>query len=136
MRFTPFIIIAALMAGCATKPDSIDRLVSRLSSDHSWEQGDYCGLGLPATNSTEQVVSRVLAVSGSDKKHVTTYTILKVREVSIPGSLPGIYTAVLVDTDLGRKVVLLNRVGLDRDWWYRVFDEWWWPAFEVKKVAQ
>src|SRR5205823_13399605 len=113
MRHTLF-IIAALLAGCATTPDSIDRLVSRLSSEHSWEQGGYPSLGLPATSSIEQVVSRVLERSGSDKQRVTTHKILKVREVSIPGSLPGIYTAILVGTDLGGKVVLLNHVGPDR----------------------
>ena len=131
MRYTLF-IIAALLAGCATAPDSIDRLVSRLSSDHSWEAGSYLTLGLPATSSVEQVVAKVLQRSDLDGKSVTTHKILTVQQVSIPGSLPGIYTAVLVDTDLGRKVVLLNHVGPDHDWWYRVFHEWWWPAITPK----
>jgi hypothetical protein len=130
MRITRFIIIAALLAGCATTPDSIDRLVSRLSSDHSWERGDYFSLGVPATASTEQVVLAVLKTY-----HVTSYRILTVREVKIPGSLPSPYIAVLANTDEGRKVVLLNHVGPDRDWWYRVFDEWSWPFGPEKKLA-
>jgi hypothetical protein len=130
MRITQFIIIAALVAGCATTPDSIERLVSRLSSDHSWERGDIFSLGVPAPASTEQVVSAVLKIY-----HMTSYRILTVREVRIPGSLPNPYIAVLTDTDEGRKVVLLNHVGPNRDWWYRVFDEWSWPFVPEKKSA-
>jgi hypothetical protein len=136
MKWTTFIISAALLAGCATTPDPIDRLVSRLSSDHSWERGDYFSLGLPASSSIEQVVSRVLELLSSDTRPVTTHKIIKVRKVGIPGSsLPGVYTAVLVDTGSGRKVVLLNHVGPDRDWWYLVFDEWSWPVIDAKKSA-
>jgi len=128
MRFTTFIAAVVLLAGCATTPDSIDRFVSRLSSDHSWERGSYFSLGVQPTAPVEQVVSAVFK-----SYRVTSYKILTVREVKVPGSLPDPYTAILADTNAGRKVVLLNHVGPDRDWWYRVFDEWSWPVGLEKK---
>jgi hypothetical protein len=130
----PFILLAALAAGCAKGPDAIDRLVQRMSADHSWERGDYMSLGLPATSPIEPVVARALGVTSSpEEQPVKSHKILQIRQVSIPGSLPGPYTAVLVDTDQGRKVVMLNHVGPDRDWYYRVFDEWGWTPIPPKR---
>ncbi|MGA2867154.1 MAG: hypothetical protein ABSF95_21975 [Verrucomicrobiota bacterium] len=104
-------------------PDPIQRLVARLSSSHGlWQNGLFPKLDLPATASTEQVVSRVFQMSGFDKGHVTTHRILETRQVRIPGSLPDIYTAVLVDTDLGKKIVLLKHEGPAAGWWSRVYD--------------
>jgi hypothetical protein len=46
---------------------------------------------------------------------------LETRQVRIPGSLPDVYTAVIVDTDLGKKIVLMKYEGAALGWWSRVF---------------
>ena len=116
-------ILAALLVGCATTSDPVDRLVAKLSSSHGlWRNGGSPIPGLPATASTDQVVSRVFQMTGFVRGHVTTHRILTVRKVRIPGDLPDIYTAVVTDTDLGRKIVLLRYEGPAAGWWSRVYD--------------
>ncbi|MBN1384176.1 MAG: hypothetical protein JW983_04750 [Elusimicrobia bacterium] len=117
-----YLVLVVLFTGCATAPDRIDSLVTRLSSDHLWQNGEYPILGLPKSASTEQVVAKVFKMTGFDKGHVTKYKILKVREVRITGSLPDVYTAVLVSTDFGNKIVLIRYDGPNLGWWSRVYD--------------
>ncbi len=123
MRVALLPILATLLVGCATTSDPVDRLVTKLSSSHGlWRNGEFPSLGLPATASTEQLVSRLFQMTGFDRGQVTTHRILKVRKVRIPGDLPDIYTAVVIDTDLGRKIVLLKYEGPAAGWWSRVYD--------------
>ena len=122
MRLVFLFIIVLLLSGCASTPDPVDRLVSRLSASHGlWLNGFSPILDLPATASTEQVVSRVFQMTGFDRGHVTRWKILKVRAVHIPPDT-GAYTAVIVDTDFGRKIVLLEYEGASAGWWSRIFD--------------
>jgi hypothetical protein len=117
------IIVVLCLTSCATKPDPIDRLASDFSSSHGlWENGAFPMLGLPATASTEEVVAKTFKMTGFDKGHVTSYKILKIREIHIQGSLPDLYTAVLVQTDFGEKIVLFKYVGSSVGWWSRVYD--------------
>jgi hypothetical protein len=107
----------------AAASDSIDRLMARLSSYHGlWQNGAFPKLDVPATASTEQVVIRVFQKISFDKGRVAKSSILETRQVRIPGSLPDEYTAVLVETDLGRKIVLLQHVAEPLGWWSRVYD--------------
>jgi len=123
MRVAPFPILAALLVGCATTSDPVDRLVAKLSSSHGlWRNGEFAILGLPATASTEQVVARVFQMDGFEPSQVAKHRILKVRKVRIPGDDPDIYTAVVIDTDFGRKIVLLKYQGPAAGWWSRIYD--------------
>jgi hypothetical protein len=104
-------------------PDPIDRLVAELSASHLWQNGSLPILDLPETASPEQVIERTLAMITFDKGHVTSYRISKVRQVHIRGSLPDLYTAALVQTNFGEKIVLLKyNVGARSPWWSRVYD--------------
>ena len=103
--------------------DPIDALVARLSATYGlWENGRSPVISLPATASTEQVVSNVFRMTNPGT--VTNYQILKIREMRITGSLPDKYTAVLVDASAGRKIVLLRKYNENgpNAWWSRVFD--------------
>jgi hypothetical protein len=71
---------------------------------------------LPATALTEDVVSKVL------ERQFGSYKILKIRQVHIQGSLPDLYTAVLVQTSAGDKIVLLKYGGEAVGWWSRIYD--------------
>jgi hypothetical protein len=106
------------------QPDPIEALVDRLSSSHGmWTNGMFPKLDLPATASAEQVVARVFKMISFDKGRVKSHRILETREIRIRGPLPDTYTALLVDTDFGRKIVLLQYTSPSVGWWSRVFDE-------------
>lgn len=114
-------IFATFLFGCATLPDPIDRLVADASASHFWLSGAFPLLGLPETASPEQVIKRIFEKWDFDKKgFVTSYRILKIRQVHIRGSLPDLYTAALVQTNFGKKIVLFRYGGYE--WWSRVCD--------------
>jgi hypothetical protein len=123
MRLTFLSIVAALLAGCAKAPDPIDRLVAECSASHGlWVNGQYPILDLPETASPEEVITRTFEKIGFDEGHVTSYKIQTIRQVRIQGSLPDSYTAALVETNFGEKVVLFRYGGARIGWESRVFD--------------
>lgn len=104
-------------------PDQIDQLVTELSSSNGLLMNEaYPILGLPETASTEEVVSKTFKMTSFDKGRVENYKILQIRKVRIRGSLPDLYTAVLVETTFGKKIVLFRYVGETVGWWSRVYD--------------
>ncbi|MFA5393731.1 MAG: hypothetical protein WC081_05575 [Candidatus Ratteibacteria bacterium] len=114
-------IFAVFLVGCATIPDPIDRLTANYSASHGlWENGAFPILDLPETTLPEQVIKRIFEMTGFDKGYVTNYRILKIRQVHIQGSLPDLYTAALVQTNFGEKIVLFKYEG--SGWWSRVCD--------------
>ena len=117
MRSIFLTIIATLLVGCATTPDPVDQLVNDLSSSHGlWEKGLFPIIKLPATAPIGEVVSEVL------ERQVASYKILRVRQVHIRGSLPDLYTAVIVQTNVGEKIVLFQYQLPAFGWWSRVED--------------
>ncbi|MGH7954227.1 MAG: hypothetical protein ACREFE_20220 [Limisphaerales bacterium] len=123
MRTLLCIIIAGLFAGCATKPDPINHLVADLSSTHGfWINGIGRNIQLPKTASTEQLVEQVFKITIFQSGRVTSYKILKIRQVEISVSQPESYTAVLCQTSLGEKIVLLRFQEHFGSWWNRVYD--------------
>jgi hypothetical protein len=97
---------------------SIDLLVADLEAKPMWQNGGFPRLDLPRTASVPDVVAMVLTKVGFDAGRVKTHRILETHEVGIGEER---YTAVLLDTDLGRKIMLL-RYGSPSGWWSRVFD--------------
>lgn len=83
-----------------------------------WQNGGFPRLELLRTASVPDVVAMVLTKVGFDAGRVKTHRILETHVVGIGGER---YTAVLLDTDLGRKIMLL-RYGSPSGWWSRVFD--------------
>jgi hypothetical protein len=102
--------------------DSLDRLAAKLSANPMWENGMFPTLDLPATATADQVVAKVLKSVSFDKGRVKTYKILKTKQLQIRGSLPNLYTASLLDTDLGKKILLYKYSGAATGWWSRVFE--------------
>ena len=141
MRYAPLLLtMIGMLCGCmakqgphltatpktlVTQVDSIDALVDRLSASHgAWGNRIFPTLGLPTSASTEQVVARVFEMVGFEKGRVTTHRILETRQVRIDNGVPGtIYTAVLVDTSLGHKIVLLRYLSPSLGWWSAVYVE-------------
>jgi|GEM_PF-3043637 len=129
MRLSLFSFIAGfLLVGCESRPDQIDRLVADLSSSNGmWLNGYQSIIHLPDSASPKQVAAQIFkeaefnAGQGtSATAHVTSYKILKIRRVHIPSAgEPDLYTAVLVLTDRGEKIILLRRGD---GWWWRYYD--------------
>jgi hypothetical protein len=105
MKASSFGILGAiLLIGCGQR-DPIANDVKQCSADSRFRSGIYSPIYLPATATPKEVLDKVLPNA----------SILETREVHIsygnqqeiaPEST--VYTAVLVDAGMGRKVVLLH----------------------------
>lgn len=102
--------------------DAIQELVDRLSADRSgeWVNGLYPKLDLPRSATVEEVFDRMFQRVSFDDGRVTRFRILELRGVVIESLRPEQYNAAVVETDLGRKLVLFRRERLD--WWTRVYE--------------
>src|ERR1017187_7740455 len=80
MRVTLLTFFFALSAFCATA-DQIDNLVTNLPD--GWDGGQTPMVNLPETSSVEQVLRGVFKVWWFDDSHVTNFTVLKSRQVTI-----------------------------------------------------
>jgi len=108
---------AADATGIAADP--IDELVQKLSVSPLWKNGLSPDLDLPADAPTDQIIARVFERTGFDDGYVKTHRILDTRVVRIPGEIADSYLAALVDTNFGRKIVLLKYESTR--WWSRVY---------------
>jgi hypothetical protein len=126
MRY--LLIVVALLVGLVAKADSIIELVTRVSSQPEWRYGIYPTIDLPRTATTNQVAEQVFKTTAFNTdagiQSVKTFKLLEIRQVNIPASDTDSYTAVLVETDLGRKIAVF-RWEQDQEkayWWSRVYD--------------
>lgn len=113
----------ALFAICAIA-DEIDDLVTNLPD--GWDGGISSVIPLPETAPTEQLLHIVFQQWWFDNNHITNYTTLKSRQVTIPrahfpSAYTDSYTAALVQTGHGEKIVLLRYEAFTKGWWSRVF---------------
>jgi hypothetical protein len=125
------LVLSGSLFGCATKPDAIELFVANLSADHGlWLNGLDADRVTKATT-PEEVVSETFNVAEFQRGRVTNYQILKIRKVHIDYP-PDTYTAVLVDTNLGKMIVLMQYIkGKDSTpghWWRRIYSAF--PAIE------
>jgi len=103
------IVVAVALTGCG-RTDSIDAVVKHESADISFPSGMFRAIRLPAPAPVSELVSNALSFAFIEP---TNFTILETRQVRIhdgTGIRPerASYTAVLVDTSSGQKVVLCN----------------------------
>lgn len=123
VRLAVLALAAAIFVACKTPPDPIDHLVADFSKSYGlWENGFFPSLGLPQTAPPEQVIKKTFQMTGFNNGHVSDYEILKTRQVRIPGSSQDLYTAAMVRTDLGEKIVMFKYDGPHVGWWSRIYD--------------
>ena len=108
-------------AAAESSADAIDALVARLSEQPLWTNGLSPEVELDATDPIEEVLKQVFAAISFDQGRVTSHRVMETRRVSI-GAEAAPYTAVLLETNLGRKIALLRHEGAAVGWWSRVFD--------------
>jgi hypothetical protein len=118
------LVLSGSLLGCVTKPDAIDLFVANLSADNGvWQNGFDTDVVTKAAT-PEEVVSETFRMAEFQRGRVTNYQILKIRKVHIDYQRDT-YTAVLVDTNLGRMIVLMQYIeGKDSTsghWWRRIY---------------
>jgi hypothetical protein len=130
MKALPFIIFLSIISTGCSHRDPIDRIVKEESSNQDFPSGMFMPIRLPATASAAELASRALGF----EQLATNCTVLETRQVRIHEDSPLPpelikYTAVLVDTTSGRKVILLqfqqytkHTNSLPGGWWSRVYD--------------
>jgi hypothetical protein len=124
------------VAGTTNAPqDPIDRLVAICQADqHSgsgevFPSGLFSPIALPPSALAAELVSQAFERQAGDAKAHTNFTILANRKVRIGDErmaglhLDSDYTAVLVDTRSGKKIVLLQFQAASKGWWNRVYDD-------------
>jgi hypothetical protein len=125
MRPILFAICFMLLVGCVTRPDAIDNLVAKLSATPGWDEGLSRLTVVPETAPPKQVLDEYFKTRIADGK-VTNYKILRTRQVRItlPGraDLEDPCIAVLVQTNLGEKIVILRYLAPTNGWWSQVYD--------------
>lgn len=125
MKVLPSIILsAAFLVGCGHQ-DPIDRLVNKVSHE-SVPSYIFRPINLPATATPKELIAAIYkrGVVYSPGFAFATYEIVEVREVQIEPPRRK-FTAVLLDTDLGQKIVLLQPLGNETNWhgwYYRTYD--------------
>lgn len=104
----------------AIETDPINQLVTRLSlSNGYWTYGIFTPVDLPASASAAEVISEYCDSAYGESSH----QIIKIRLVCIGISIPAdYYTAVLMNTVYGRKIVLLQYQESNAGWWCKEYD--------------
>jgi hypothetical protein len=127
MRAALLLIVGVLLtfASHAKASDSIDQLVAELSGDYGeWQNGTVMPVHLPSSAMPKEVISQLY--QSRDTRYgniITNFQIVEIRPVQIRWSFPNTnFTAVLMDTNLGRKITLLQYEDSTTGWWNKTFD--------------
>ncbi len=126
MRIAFFIVaLVFTLLGCSHR-DPIDRLMAEVSKA-SVPSYMFRAIQLSATASPEQLISALIVRGDFEQKRITgtSVKILQMRSVNTTPPMPQGYTAVLLDTNLGLKIVLLQPLssnGKPHGWYYRIYD--------------
>jgi hypothetical protein len=124
MKALGLIAVGSVLLLACSHRDQIDRITTEESRNPYFGNGMFPIIPLPVSATSTQVVSEVL--------RNTNFTILKVRQVRIcydeetaKLSDPN-YTALLLDSISGRKVILLKyhrgKGRLADFWWSRIYE--------------
>jgi hypothetical protein len=112
------IVGAMVLIGCAPN-DPIDSLAQRLSSDRYWHNGYVYPINLPASASPNKLIIEAFDHTAASDVKPATMHISNQRKVKIKGFE---YLALLVETDVGEKIVLLQYVEKAHCWFSYVFN--------------
>jgi hypothetical protein len=120
-----FIILTTVTLGCSHR-DPIDRAMDELTHENVPSYA-FQPIDLPKTATPEQLIT-VLSKNKEEEQRLhfdfTSFKILQIRSVQAPPPFQKI-TAVLLDTSLGREVVLLQPIENGANymgWEYRIYD--------------
>jgi hypothetical protein len=114
-------LLFAMMSPAGAEGDAIDELLERLSKTSGlWINGVSPILESPKDASHAEVVAEMFTKISFDEGRVNEHTIVEKRKVTIPSGGLDQYIATIVDTNLGRKIVLLQ-YQQSAGWWTRIY---------------
>jgi hypothetical protein len=127
MRYLAITLLGLTLASCsgrrAIHDDPINVLAQKLNASHgSWINGLSPDISLPPEATPEEVLAQALKMTGFDQGHIKTCQIREVRQVQLnrTGRMES-YSAALVESDLGTKILLFKHMG-KKWWWTRFYD--------------
>ena len=109
-----FLVVLLFFSVVCSASDDIDSFISKLSPFGIWENGIFIPILLSESASPQQVVTEVLS-----KYHFDKYSIVEIKDVTINSMK---YSAALIDTNRGRKIMLVRYYGGSSGWWNKMFD--------------
>ena len=128
MRVLCFIaVIAFVLLGCS-RSDPFDRVMDYVSHE-SVPSYMFVSVQLPANATPQQLIS-ALTVRGEFGRlniYSGSIKIVETRSVNTAPPMLEAYTAVLLDTNLGQKIVLLQPENFKSGW-----HGWYWKIYDVK----
>lgn len=122
MKITSLIIAGAILISGCSRRDPIDQLMHELPHE-TVPSYPFKRIELPATATPEELLTALSKRGPGELGHFdfTSYKISQVRSVRPePDPVSEAYTAVLLDTNLGRRIVLLRPMKMG--WYYRIYD--------------
>jgi hypothetical protein len=127
MRALCFIaVLAFILLGCSRR-DPFDRVMDYVSHE-SVPSYMFMPVDLPATASPEQLISalKVRGDFGSRQIYTGSVKILETRSVNTEPPMSLAYTGVLIDTNLGHKMVLFQPLSSKGKW-----GGWYWKIYDI-----
>jgi len=119
LRLLAFLLLLPLCA-VAGNP-RIAEFVKNLGDPDSWKNGLYWPIHVGASASPKDVIDAYIKTDRGVDRFITQYDIIATEKVAAPmNSLSGDYTAVLIKSNLGDMIVLMENNGAD--WWVKVFN--------------
>lgn len=118
---SPAPLAASSTADTAGPDDAISRKVASLDPHGLWTNGVSPKIDLPSTASTAEVLALMFTRVSFDRGPAKTHRVSTERDVRV-GLDPMPYRVVLVETDVGQKIVFLRYEAESRGWWTRVYD--------------
>ena len=129
MRIAVTMLVALVLASCAGREvhetDPINSLVKKLNATNgSWISGIYSPIALPAGSTPATVLDAALKQYGYMKgtRRIATYRIEEVREVKLDLGSMYTFSAILVEADVWRKILLFRQDEEPGQWWTRFYD--------------
>jgi len=119
-------IVAVSLLGCST-PDPIDGLSRYINESRGlWINGLYPTIDLPVTATTSDVLDEAIKKTGFAEGHIKKYRIITTRKLILYDGNTHEYTAVMIDSDLGDKIILMRHNG--GGWWTRFYNPKQWET--------
>lgn len=121
MRIAYLISLYVLVLSGCTHNDPIERLMTQVPFEDCASYM-FQPVSLPVTASPQQVIAALSKRGTFRYDQITNFTILEVRKVHSQqeGAKSVFYSAVLIDSNLGRKIVLLQPENIG--WYYKIYD--------------
>jgi len=126
MKTMLVVLVCAALTSCAAAPsvgtDPIDELAARLNARSGlWINGCFPIIELPPDAKPDQVLAAAVKMTGFDQGHIKSCEILKVRQVELITGGKETFSAALIKSDLGTKILLFKPEKNNR-WWTRFYD--------------